>query len=127
MRPVYATPESLAAALQETFGNRPRQPGRVKLEIPSIAENGSTVAVTVSVDSPMTEAEHVRGIYLFAEHNPLPRVLEVRLGPHNGRARVATRIRLATSQSVLAMAELSDTSLWFAAAEVEVSNIGCGG
>ena len=125
VRPLAATPETLAAALRETFGDRPITPGRIKLEIPRLAENGNIVPVAIAVDSPMTEQDHVKSIHLFAERNPLPRILEVELGPHNGRARIATRIRLAVSQQVLAVATMSDGTLWSTAADVEVTVGGC--
>lgn len=125
MRPAAATPEELAAALRETFGDRPISPGRIKLEIPRLAENGNIVPVAIAVDSPMTAEDYVQSIHLFAERNPLPRILEVELGPHNGRARVGTRIRLAVSQQVRAVAVMSDGTLWSTAADVEVTVGGC--
>jgi sulfur-oxidizing protein SoxY len=125
VRPAVATPDELAAALREAFGDRPIAPGRVKLEIPRLAENGNIVPVAITVDAPMTAQDYVRSIHLFAERNPLPRILDVELGPHNGRARVATRIRLAVSQQVLAVAVMSDGTLWSAAADVEVTVGGC--
>ena len=120
-----ATPEDLAAALRETFGERPIRPGKVKLEIPRLAENGSIVPVTVSVDSPMTAQDYVKRIHLFCESNPQPRVVDIELGPYNGRARVSTRIRVAVSQQVHAVAVMSDESLWSAAVDVEVTVGGC--
>jgi sulfur-oxidizing protein SoxY len=126
VRPAGAAPEDLAVALRDTFGERPITPGRVALELPRLAENGNVVPVTVTVDSPMTEQDHVRAIHLFAEHNPLPRMLEIHLGPHNGRARIASRIRIATSQQIRAIAVMSDDTLWSAAVEVEVTVAGCG-
>lgn len=126
VRPAFATPEELAAVLRETFGERPITPGRVKLELPRLAESGNVVPVTVSVKSPMTEADYVKHIHLFAGKNNLPRILEVQLGPYNGKAEVSSRIRLVTSQQVLAVAELSDGTLWSAAAEVEVTASSCG-
>ena len=125
MRPAAATPEELAAALRETFGDRPISYGRIKLEIPRLAENGNIVPVAIAVDSPMTAEDYVQSIHLFAERNPLPRILEVELGPHNGRARVGTRIRLAVSQQVRAVAVMSDGTLWSTAADVEVTVGGC--
>ena len=124
-RPSAATPEDLAAALRETFGDRPLTPGRIKLEMPRLAENGSIVPVTIIVDSPMTEQNYVKSVHLFAERNPLPRILDIELGPHNGRARIATRIRLAVSQQVHAVAVMSDGTLWSTAADVEVTVGGC--
>jgi sulfur-oxidizing protein SoxY len=126
VRPAGATPEDLAAALAETFGARPITPGKVTLELPKLAENGAIVPVSVSVDSPMTEQNYVKRIYLFAEKNPLPRIAEFELGPHNGRARVASRIRIADSQHITAVAMMNDDSLWSAAVQVEVTVTGCG-
>jgi sulfur-oxidizing protein SoxY len=126
VRPAVATPEELAAALRETFGDRPIQRGKVKLDLPRLAESGNVVPVTVTVESPMTERDHVRSIHLFAEKNNLPRILEVQLGPHNGKAVVSSRVRLAITQQVLAVALLSDNSLWSAAAEIEVTVSSCG-
>ncbi len=126
VRPARATPEELAAALKESFGDRLIKSGRVTLEMPRLAENGAVVPVIVTVESPMTKADYVKSIHLFAEHNPLPRMLDVYLGPWNGRATVTSRIRLATTQQVLAVAVMSDDSLWSAAYEVEVTASGCG-
>ena len=125
VRPAAATPEELAAVLGEMFGDRSITRGRVKLDIPRLAENGSIVPVTVSVDSPMTEQDYVKRIHLFAESNPQPRVLDVELGPYNGRARVTTRIRVAISQQVHAIAVMSDDSLWSVAVDVEITVGGC--
>lgn len=126
MRPAKATPESLAVELRGLFGERTIKPGRVKLEMPRLAENGNVVPVTVRVESPMTEQDHVRAIFLFAEQNPLPTIFEVRLSPRNGRAVVSSRVRVATSQTILAVAELSDGSLWSGTTEIEVTVSGCG-
>lgn len=125
-RPVYSTPENLAAAIKRAFGDRRIQPGRVKIEIPQIAENGNVVPVTIEVESPMRADDYVKRIHLFSEHNPLPDMVEFELGPHNGKARVSTRVRLAKSQNVLAVATLNDDTLWSAQAIVEVTVSGCG-
>ncbi len=126
LRPASATPEELATAIRETFGDRPIVRERVTLKLPRLAESGNVVPVTVSVDSPMTEADHVESIHLFAEKNNLPRVLSVQLGPWNGKAVVASRIRLADSQQVFAVAVMSDGSLFSAVADVEVTYSSCG-
>ena len=126
MEPVFAMPEELAAALKRAFGVRRIQPGRVKIEIPQIAENGNVVPVTINVESPMTADDYVKRIHLFSEHNPLPDMVEFELGPHNGKARVSTRVRLAKSQNVLAVATLNDDTLWSTQAMVEVTVSGCG-
>lgn len=125
-RPSLATPEQLALALRERFGERTIRRERVTVELPRLAESGNVVPVTVAVESPMTEADHVRAIHLFAEHNNLPHILSVELGPWNGRATISSRIRLAESQQVLAVAETSDGALWSGAAEVAVTTSSCG-
>jgi sulfur-oxidizing protein SoxY len=126
IRPATATPENLAAALKRTFGERRIQPGRIKIDIPQIAENGNVVPITIDVESPMASDDYVKRIHLFSEHNPLPDIVEFALGPHNGKARVSTRIRLAKSQNVLAVATLNDDTLWSAHALIEVTVSGCG-
>jgi len=126
VRPAAATRDALVAALRETFGQSliPRE--RVKLDLPLLAESGNVVPVTVSVDSPMTESDHVVAIHLFAEKNHLPRVVSVELGPWNGKAEFKSRIRLAESQQVLAVAVMSDGSLFSDVADVEVTYSSCG-
>lgn len=123
--PARATPEALAPAIKAFAGVAPIQEGRVAIDIAPLVENGNTVPVSVSVQSPMTAADHVRRIALFTERNPLPEVVVFHLGPHNGRAAVATRMRLATSQKILAVAELSDGSYWQSDVEVIVTLAAC--
>jgi len=103
----------------------PARPGRVKLEMPLLADNGHAVSLRVSVESPMTEADHVRAIHVFTEKNPQPEVVSFYLGPRAGRASVATRIRLADTQTVVAISELSDGSFWSARADVVVTLAAC--
>ncbi len=126
VRPAKATPDALTAALRETFGERQIARGKVTLTMPRLAENGSVVPVTVEVESPMTPQDYVKGIYLFAGKNHLPRVFEAQLGPYNGKAVISSRVRVATSQQVIAIALLSDGTLWSAAADVEVVTSECG-
>lgn len=125
VRPARATPEAMQEAIRRVTGPARVAPGRVKLELPPLVENGNVVPLAVSVESPMTEADHVRGIHVFTERNPRPEVLSVHLGPRAGRARVATRIRLAHTQSVVAIAELSDGSWWSDSADVVVTLAAC--
>jgi sulfur-oxidizing protein SoxY len=99
--------------------------GRVRLELPRIAESGHSVPMTVRVDSPMTAAEHVRAVHLIAEKNPMRDMASFQLGPHSGRAEVGSRIRLNGSQRVVAIAELSDGSFWSDAVEIEVREAAC--
>lgn len=110
--PVRATPELRDAALAELTGGAPVADGRVTLTIPGVAENGLSVYTTVAVDSPMTAADHVRAIHILSEQNPIARLYTVRLGPRAGLAKVSTNIRLAASQEVTALAEMSDGSFW---------------
>ena len=120
-----ATPEALADAIrQATAGNEVRE-GRVQLDAPPLIENGNTVPLTVSVESPMTDADHVKTIHVFNEKNPQPHVFTATLTPRNGRARVGTRIKLADTQKVVAIAEMSDGSFWSASASVIVTIAAC--
>jgi sulfur-oxidizing protein SoxY len=120
-----ATPEALAAAIREVTGGAPLKEGRVKLEIAPLVENGNTVPLSVSVESPMTEEDHVKAIHVFNEKNPQPHVFNAWLGPANGRAKVGTRIKLADSQKVLAVAETSKGEFFTASAEVIVTIAAC--
>ena len=101
------------------------QEGRVKLDIPVFADNGNSVSLTVSVDSPMTAADHVKSIHLYAARNPRPNIANFYLGPRTGRAKLSTRIRLGGSQRVLAVAALSDGSFWSGKADVVVTSSAC--
>ena len=125
LRPAAATPDSLRAALSAFTGGAPLREGRVTLDIAPLVENGNVVPVHISVSSPMTAADHVRRIALFTSRNPQPEVLVMQLGPRSGRAAVATRMRLATSQQVLAVAELSDGTFWRHGIDVLVTLAAC--
>ena len=120
-----ATPEAMAAAIREVVGTATVREGRVTLDVPPLIENGNTVPLTVSVESPMSEADHVKAIHVFNEKNPQPNVISVHLGPRAGRATIATRIRLADSQRVIAVAEMSDGTYWRASADVIVTLAAC--
>ena len=123
--PAHATPQEMQDAIRKIVGSAPVTKGRVKLELPPLSENGNTVPLTVSVESAMTPADHVRAIHVFTELNPQPEVVTFRLGPRAGRAHVSTRIRLATTQTVTAIGELSDGSFWSATAAVVVTLAAC--
>jgi len=125
VRPAAATPEAMRAAITAFTGGAVPREGRVRLELAELVENGNAVPVTVSVQSAMTEAEHVRRIALFTERNPDPGVAAFHLTPRNGRAVVSTRMRLATSQQVVALAAMSDGSFWMASMEVVVTLAAC--
>lgn len=115
------------AAIDRLRGSRTPQEGRITLRAPPIAENGNTVPLTVSVESPMTAADHVKAIHVFADKNPTPDVATFHLTPAMGRASADTRIRLGQTQDVVALAEMSDGTLFMARAEVKVTIGGCGG
>src|SRR3954470_19588635 len=117
----HATPEAMRQAIRAVLGETEARPGKVTLDIPALVENGNAVPLTVSVDSPMTEADHVKAIHVFNEKNPQPHVISVALGPRAGRARIATRIKLADSQRVVALAEMNDGSFWSGGADVIVT------
>src|SRR4030088_1465616 len=120
-----ATPEAMAAAIKEVVGTGPIREGKVKLDLPPLVENGNTVPLTVSVESPMTPADHVKAIHVFNEKNPQPHVFSARLGPQNGKAVVATRIKLGDSQKIVAIAETSSGAFWSASADVIVTLAAC--
>lgn len=101
------------------------RPGKVKLELPAVADNGNSVAMTVSVDSPMSQKEFVRAIHLISEKNPVRDMATFYLGAHSGRAEVSSRIRLNGTQKVVAIAELSDGTFWSAAVQIEVREAAC--
>jgi sulfur-oxidizing protein SoxY len=118
---------AVEAAINEITGGATPQEGNITLEIPEIAENGNAVPITVDVESPMTAADYVRAVHIFADGNPSPRVASFHFSPRNGIARVSTRMRLATTQSVFALADMSDGSLYMDQAHVKVTLGGCGG
>jgi sulfur-oxidizing protein SoxY len=124
-RPARATPETMAAAIKAFVGEANVQKGRVSLDIPLLVENGNSVPVTVTVESPMTMADFVKSIALFNERNPQPNVAHFHLGPRAGRATVSTRIRLGDSQNIVAIAQMSDGSFWSDSAELIVTLPAC--
>ncbi len=120
-----ATPSAMTAAIRAFLGEAQARPGRVKLDIPPLVENGNSVPLAVTVESLMTPANHVRRIAVFNEKNPQPNVTTFHLTPRSGRAHVTTRIRLADSQAIVAIAELSDGTFWSAQADVIVTLAAC--
>lgn len=124
-RPARATPKMMQEAVRNAIGEATVKKGKVKLDLPPIVENGNSVPCTVSVESPMTPADYVKAIHVFNEKNPQPNVISVKLGPRAGRAALTTRIRLADSQTVTAIAELSDGSCWSDDIDVIVTLAAC--
>jgi sulfur-oxidizing protein SoxY len=121
-----AAPEDMAEAMAEALGkDAPIKPGRIKIELPQLAENGNSVPLKIAVESPMSAADHVKTIFIFSERNPVPNVVRFHLGPRSGAARVQTSIRLAGTQRITAVARMSDGSLWSGGADVIVTQAAC--
>ena len=125
LRPAEATPATLATAIRNVVGSAAVRTGKVKLDIPPLVENGNTVPMTVSVTSPMTPEDHVKSIHVFNEKNPQPNVIGIHLGPRAGKAKIATRFRLADTQMIMAIVEMSDGTFWSASAELIVTMAAC--
>ena len=120
-----ATDDALRDAIREAVGDTPVEDGGIALRVPAIAENGGQVPVTILVESPMTAADHVTAIHVFATRNPTPGVASFRLTPLLARAEVQTRIRLAEEQRIIVLAQSNDGRVRRAAAEIRVTNGGC--
>jgi sulfur-oxidizing protein SoxY len=125
LRLAEATPAMLATAIRDVVGAAVVRTGKVKLDVPPLVENGNTVPLTVSVSSPMTAEDHVKSIHVFNEKNPQPNVGNFYLNARSGRAQVSTRVRLADSQKIVAIAKLSDGSFWSASVDVVVTLAAC--
>jgi sulfur-oxidizing protein SoxY len=123
--PAQATTPAMNEAIRKVVGESAVRKGKVELDLPPIIENGNTVPLTVSVESPMTETDHVKAIHVFNEKNPQPNVVTFRFGPRAGRASISTRIRLADSQNVVAIAQMSDGSFWSDSVAVIVTLAAC--
>jgi sulfur-oxidizing protein SoxY len=116
---------ALEEAVRKITGGAPVRKGRVKLDVPPLIDNGNAVPIAVSVESPMTAQDFVRSIHVFTEKNPQPYVIQARLGPRSGAARLATRARIADTGNVLALAQLSDGSFWSDSVHVVVTLAAC--
>jgi sulfur-oxidizing protein SoxY len=125
IRPGGATPATMRAAIKAVVGEGPLRKGKVMIDVPPLVENGNTVPIKISVESPMTATDYVKAIHIFNEKNPQPNVISVRLGPRAGMAVLSTRIKLAAVQKVVAVAQLSDGSFWSDDADVIVTIAAC--
>jgi sulfur-oxidizing protein SoxY len=125
VRPAFATSSEMQAAIRGYADGAPVRVGKVLLDVSPLVENGNAVPITVSVQSPMSAADHVTGIAVFNDRNPQRDVVRFTLGPRSGKAVVSTRIRLATSQQLVAVARLSDGSYWSHAVDVLVTLAAC--
>jgi len=120
-----ATPSEAMQAMQRIVGNRPVNTGRIYFDLPPLVENGNLVAIKIAVQSPMTQNDYVKAIYVIAEANPLPNVVSCYFTPLSGKAEVSTRIRLADSQKVWALAQMSDDSFWRTSVDTVVTLSAC--
>ncbi len=122
-----ASPDEVAAAIAKLYGEKKPASGKIKLDVPEIAENGLVVPINVEVESPMTDADYVKAVHVFAEGNPLPNVVSYKFTPACGKAFAATRMRLAQTQDIVCVAEMSNGSLYMTKSQVKVTIGGCGG
>jgi sulfur-oxidizing protein SoxY len=116
---------ALEDAIRKITGGAALRAGKVKLDVPPLVDNGNTVPVTVTVESPMTAAEHVKAIHVLTEKNPQPFVLTAHLGPRAGRASVSARCRIADTGNVIAIAHMSDGTFWSETISVVVTLSAC--
>jgi sulfur-oxidizing protein SoxY len=120
-----AAPEDMAKEIATLTGGKGVKPGRVQVQMPDLTENGNSTSLTVTVQSPMTIADHVKAVHIFSEKNPVPYIARLGIGPNAGRAKVSTSIRVADSQTFTIVAEMSDGSFWSGTAQTEVTTPAC--
>lgn len=125
LRPASAAVGDLAVAIATYTGHAQIREGRVKLDIAELVDNGNVVPITVTADSPMTAADYVKTFAIFNEKNPQRDVARFSLGPLSGKASVTTRIRLAATQKLVAIAQMSDGSYWSHTVDVVVTAVAC--
>ncbi len=126
LAPARASEAEVSALIKQMVGESTLTPGRIKLDIPALIENGNAVAMTAGVEgAPATGPGRVARISVFAGRNPLPHVISATFGPCSGRARISTRIRLATSQTVIAVAKLDDGTCWSDSVDLLVTLAAC--
>jgi sulfur-oxidizing protein SoxY len=123
--PAQAKPASMAVAIEKILQGAKPKPGRITIDLPPLVENGGTVPMGISVESPMTAADHVKAIHVFNEKNPQPQVISANFSPRSGRAELKTRVRLADTQNIVALAQMSDGSWFTADAHVIVTIAAC--
>ena len=125
VRPAGATPASMKQAIRQIVGEAAVKRGKVKLDLPPLVENGNSVAMSVTVDSPMTTKDYVKAIHVVTEKNPQPNVISAQLGPRAGKAEIQTRVRLADTQTVIAICEMSDGTFWSDTVDVIITLGAC--
>lgn len=125
VRPVFGTPATLDAAISAFARGTKVTSGKVKFDIAELIDNGNAVPISITVDSPMTDTDYVVAVAVFNEKNPQREVIKCKLSPFAGRAQISTRIRLATSQKLTAIAEMNDGSFYAQTVEVVVTLAAC--
>lgn len=123
----FGDEQAVAAEIKKLYGDKKFDSGKIKLDVPEIAENGLVVPVNVDIESPMTDADYVKSVHVFAEGNPMPGVVSYKFTPACGKASASTRMRLAETQNIVCIAEMSNGKLYMAKANVKVTIGGCGG
>jgi sulfur-oxidizing protein SoxY len=126
-RLLFADKAAVAEQIRKLYGDKSFSDGKITIDAPQIAENGLLVPVGIEIDSPMTDADHVKAVHVFADGNPLPGVVTFRFTPASGKASAAFRMRLAQTQNIVCIAEMSNGALHMAKTEVKVTIGGCGG
>jgi sulfur-oxidizing protein SoxY len=126
-RMAMADEAGVVAEIKKLYGDKKFDSSKIKLDVPEIAENGLVVPVNVEIESPMTDADHVKTVHVFADGNPQPGVVSYRFTPACGKAAASTRMRLAQTQNIVCIAEMSDGKLYMAKSNVKVTIGGCGG
>ena len=125
LSPALAAPEEMTAEIKKLVGAAAVREGRVKLTLPELTENGNSSPLGITVDSPMTAADHVKAVHIFSERNPVAYIARLGIGPRAGRAKLATSIRIAESQFITVLAEMSDGTFWSGRAETVVTMPAC--
>ena len=123
--PAHADTASVQDVIKERIGDQPLQQGRIELELPLVAQDGNTVPLSIKVESPMTPEDYVKAVYVLAEKNPWPEVITFHFTPRSGKAEASARIRLAMTQNVMAVAQMSDGSAYMTETFVKVLIAGC--
>ena len=123
----FADEKAVAAEIAKLYGDKKLESGKIKLDVPEIAENGLVVPVNVDVESPMTDVDYVKAVHIFADGNPLPGVVTYRFTPACGKASASTRMRLAQTQNIVCVAEMSNGTLYTTKSNIKVTIGGCGG
>lgn len=123
--PAAAALDDMNREIATITGGKPVKPGRVAVVMPELTDNGNSTSIAITVESPMTAGDHVKALHILSEKNPVPYITRIGLGPHAGRAKVSTSIRVADSQKFTVIAEMSDGSFWSGQAQTEVTTPAC--